>query len=270
MHASPLDKFVGHLRRLAGTRNADLTDGQLLEIFAAGRRARRPGAPRRALRPTRPGRVPARARQAARGGRRLPGGVPRPGPQGTPPRGPNIARALALYRGATLALRARCKAHRGSAKRAGAEPADTADPLSQLTGRKLAPCSTRSCCACRSGSARRWSCAASKGERATRRPKALGCSVGTVKGRLERGRELLRRRLDRRSSACPLPSSPHSPAPRPTRHLAVTGRRTRSGPRPTSPPRSPRGRVDPLRPRPKCPCPWAASASWPRPRPWPS
>jgi RNA polymerase sigma factor (sigma-70 family) len=204
MQPDPLGAVVRHLHRLAdGRATAELTDGQLLEGYVV----RREPAALEAL-------------------------VERHGPLvlgvcrrvlGRRPEADDAFQAafLILVRKASsldrrgslgpwlytvayrLAVRARSASRRLPPAPAGLEPVAAADPLGELTGREL-------CCVldeelrrlpekfraplvlcCLEGRAR------------DEAAQALGWTLGTLKGRLERGRDLLRRRLGRRGIDLP-------------------------------------------------------------------
>ncbi len=173
-----------------------------------GRRGglRRPGGAARAdgagRLPAAPGRPP-----ACRG--RLPGRLPRPGPQGPVDPRPRAAGQLALRRGAAHGPQGPRPARspppdRGRRIR---EVFDHAVPPRRPIGRSSTASRPRCCTArstaCRGPSACRWCSATSRASPSTRRRTGCDGPVGTLRSRLARAREKLRTGLARRGVALP-------------------------------------------------------------------
>ena len=170
-------------------------DGPLLDRFASGRDPASEAAfacAGRAARADGPPRLPGRAGRRARGARRLPGHVPRAGPQGAVGPHPRHDRPVAP--------RGRL-AGRGAGPGGGAAEASPraegggdggADRSSRRSGTTPRPRSTRRSAGSPRASARRSSSATSKGSPPTARPSGSGVPVGTVRSRLYRGRDRLR------------------------------------------------------------------------------
>ena len=186
---------------------AGLSDRQLLERFTARRRSGRRGRLRRPGGPTRadgPGRLPAAPGRPPSCRGRLPGRLPRPGAAGPVDPRPRPARQLALRRRAPHGPQGPRPARPPPPDRGGRAPSAVRSRVPAVPGRagrstasRPRPCTARST-ACRSPSACRSCSATSRGSRSTRRRERLRWPGGTLRSRLARARDKLRRGLTRR------------------------------------------------------------------------